>query len=230
MGGARALQPRERRYRALGPAPPRDLRDHDLVVGLEDVVRVGPARHPKSMTSIPLEQRGSACGTATTGGGRRRPAEMVAPAFPSGFRDRLMMVSSDVRLRRGLERRRPHGFHRWCSCRDCVQDLDVSRRLRGGAQPECGERRPAWSRAGADDPCCRCHAPAVREAAERRTAMAHARPEYAIVMALLGVLLAIGNPSLRRGQLIVGRAVPGPGGRGGGMGDSDHQARKRVTG
>lgn len=34
--------------------------------------------------------------------------------------------------------------------------------------------------------------------------MAHARPEYAIVLALFGVLLAVGIPSLRRGQLLVG--------------------------
>jgi len=34
--------------------------------------------------------------------------------------------------------------------------------------------------------------------------VAHARPEYAIVLALLGILLAIGIPSLQRGQLVVG--------------------------
>ena len=34
--------------------------------------------------------------------------------------------------------------------------------------------------------------------------MSHARPEYAIVIAILGVLLAIGIPSLRRGQFIIG--------------------------
>jgi hypothetical protein len=34
--------------------------------------------------------------------------------------------------------------------------------------------------------------------------VAHARPEYAIVLALIGVLLAIGVPSLQRGQLLVG--------------------------
>lgn len=34
--------------------------------------------------------------------------------------------------------------------------------------------------------------------------MAHARPEYAIVVALIGVLLAIGVPSLRREHLVVG--------------------------
>lgn len=34
--------------------------------------------------------------------------------------------------------------------------------------------------------------------------MAHARPEYAIVLALLGILLAVGIPALQRGQLVVG--------------------------
>ena len=34
--------------------------------------------------------------------------------------------------------------------------------------------------------------------------MAHARPEYAIVVAVIGVLLAIGIPALRRGQVTVG--------------------------
>jgi hypothetical protein len=34
--------------------------------------------------------------------------------------------------------------------------------------------------------------------------MSHARPEYGIVIALFGVLLAVGIPSLRRGQLLVG--------------------------
>ncbi len=34
--------------------------------------------------------------------------------------------------------------------------------------------------------------------------MAHARPEYAIIVAILGILLAIGIPALRRGQVIVG--------------------------
>ena len=34
--------------------------------------------------------------------------------------------------------------------------------------------------------------------------MAHARPEYAITLAILGVLLAIGIPALRRGQTLVG--------------------------
>jgi hypothetical protein len=34
--------------------------------------------------------------------------------------------------------------------------------------------------------------------------MRHARPEYAITVAILGVLLAIGIPALRRGQLLVG--------------------------
>lgn len=34
--------------------------------------------------------------------------------------------------------------------------------------------------------------------------MAHARPEYAIVIAILGILLAIGIPSLKRGQLVAG--------------------------
>lgn len=36
--------------------------------------------------------------------------------------------------------------------------------------------------------------------------MSHARPEYAIVLAIIGILLAIGIPSLRRGQFIVGGA------------------------
>jgi hypothetical protein len=34
--------------------------------------------------------------------------------------------------------------------------------------------------------------------------LAHARPEYAITLAILGVLLAIGIPSLRRGQVAIG--------------------------
>jgi hypothetical protein len=34
--------------------------------------------------------------------------------------------------------------------------------------------------------------------------MGHARPEYQITLALIAVLLAIGIPSLRRGQLLLG--------------------------
>ena len=34
--------------------------------------------------------------------------------------------------------------------------------------------------------------------------MAHARPEYAITVAIVGVLLALGIPALRRGQFILG--------------------------
>lgn len=34
--------------------------------------------------------------------------------------------------------------------------------------------------------------------------MAHARPEYAIVVALIGVFLAIGVPALRREQWVAG--------------------------
>ena len=34
--------------------------------------------------------------------------------------------------------------------------------------------------------------------------MAHAQPEYAIVVAAIGILLAIGVPALRRGQVILG--------------------------
>jgi len=34
--------------------------------------------------------------------------------------------------------------------------------------------------------------------------VAHARPEFAIVLALLGILLAIGIPTLQRGQVVVG--------------------------
>ena len=36
--------------------------------------------------------------------------------------------------------------------------------------------------------------------------MAHARPEYAIVLALIGVLLAVGIPSLQRGRFLIGGA------------------------
>jgi hypothetical protein len=36
--------------------------------------------------------------------------------------------------------------------------------------------------------------------------MRHARPEYAITLAILGVLLSIGIPALRRGQLVSGTA------------------------
>ena len=39
--------------------------------------------------------------------------------------------------------------------------------------------------------------------------MAHAKPDYMIILALIGVLLAIGIPSLRRGQLIVGALCTG---------------------
>ncbi len=34
--------------------------------------------------------------------------------------------------------------------------------------------------------------------------MAHARPEYAITVAIVSVLLALGIPALRRGQFILG--------------------------
>lgn len=34
--------------------------------------------------------------------------------------------------------------------------------------------------------------------------MTHARPEYSIILAILGVLLAVGVPALKRGQHIVG--------------------------
>jgi len=37
-----------------------------------------------------------------------------------------------------------------------------------------------------------------------RPSMAHARPEYAITLAIVGVFLAIGIPSLRRGHVVVG--------------------------
>ena len=37
--------------------------------------------------------------------------------------------------------------------------------------------------------------------------MAHARPEYAISLAILGVLLAVGVPALQRGQLVLGWAL-----------------------
>ena len=36
--------------------------------------------------------------------------------------------------------------------------------------------------------------------------MAHARPEYAIVLALIGVLLAVGIPSLQRVRFLIGGA------------------------
>ncbi len=39
--------------------------------------------------------------------------------------------------------------------------------------------------------------------------MAHAKPEYMIIIAVIGVLLSIGIPSLRRGQLIVGAICTG---------------------
>ena len=35
-------------------------------------------------------------------------------------------------------------------------------------------------------------------------AMAQARPEYAITVAIVGVLLAVGIPAIRRGQFILG--------------------------
>jgi hypothetical protein len=34
--------------------------------------------------------------------------------------------------------------------------------------------------------------------------VAHARPEYAITVAVIGVLVAIGAPALREGRLVVG--------------------------
>lgn len=34
--------------------------------------------------------------------------------------------------------------------------------------------------------------------------MPHARPEYTITVAIIGVLLAIGIPSLQRGQIVIG--------------------------
>ena len=39
--------------------------------------------------------------------------------------------------------------------------------------------------------------------------MAKARPEYAIRLSVIGVLLAIGIPSLRRGQFFVGALCTG---------------------
>ena len=34
--------------------------------------------------------------------------------------------------------------------------------------------------------------------------MQHARPEYAITVAIIGILLAIGIPSLQQGQIVIG--------------------------
>jgi hypothetical protein len=34
--------------------------------------------------------------------------------------------------------------------------------------------------------------------------MSHAKPEYAIVIAIIGVFMAIGIPALKRGQIILG--------------------------
>jgi hypothetical protein len=34
--------------------------------------------------------------------------------------------------------------------------------------------------------------------------MPHARPEYAIILAIVGVLAAVGVPALRRGQVVLG--------------------------
>lgn len=34
--------------------------------------------------------------------------------------------------------------------------------------------------------------------------MPHARPEYTITVAIIGILLAIGIPSLQRGQIVIG--------------------------
>lgn len=34
--------------------------------------------------------------------------------------------------------------------------------------------------------------------------MPHARPEYLITVAIIGVLLAIGIPCLKRGQIVIG--------------------------
>ena len=34
--------------------------------------------------------------------------------------------------------------------------------------------------------------------------MAHARPEFAIIAAVIGILLAIGVPALKRGELVEG--------------------------
>jgi ABC-type uncharacterized transport system permease subunit len=34
--------------------------------------------------------------------------------------------------------------------------------------------------------------------------MSHARPEYAVTVAVIGVLLAIGIPCLKRGQIVTG--------------------------
>lgn len=34
--------------------------------------------------------------------------------------------------------------------------------------------------------------------------MTHARPEYSIILAILGVLLAVGVPALKRGQYVAG--------------------------
>lgn len=41
--------------------------------------------------------------------------------------------------------------------------------------------------------------------------MGHARPEYAISVAIVGILLAIGIPAVMRGQLILGWLFTGAG-------------------
>ena len=46
--------------------------------------------------------------------------------------------------------------------------------------------------------------PVLGRANTIRRYMPHAHPEYAIALSLLGILLAIGIPSLKRGQFIVG--------------------------
>ncbi|HYN22174.1 MAG TPA: hypothetical protein VE078_14535 [Thermoanaerobaculia bacterium] len=39
--------------------------------------------------------------------------------------------------------------------------------------------------------------------------MGHARPEYQIILALIGILLAVGIPSILRGQLVLGSVCVG---------------------
>lgn len=39
--------------------------------------------------------------------------------------------------------------------------------------------------------------------------MGHARPDYQIILALIGILLAVGIPSIMRGQMVLGSVCIG---------------------
>jgi ribosomal protein S18 acetylase RimI-like enzyme len=75
---------------------------------------------------------------------------------------------------------------------------------RSGWRDVLGFDYPAEIEGGTLPVPCRRYEKAVKPTAERASQQGHARPELAISLAILGVLLAIGIPALQRGQMLLG--------------------------